>query len=230
MKEKYLGESESGRLRIGYEADFAPLTFVWDGVARGLMIEALTLAFGQTEHEVEFLPVPLPDQEKWLHAGDIDAIAFKAVIPDRAGSLDFSVPIATSGGAWFSAAGRSAFDRPAMGARIATPGTGPLLAQLRRDYPDLVYLDVATYAESLASVADNSADHAALNFHVGRYLANRDHPGRFSLPERPYAPLALSLAVARGRQASMMNLLDSVLTGMRESGALGEIEARWIDD
>lgn len=220
--------SGSEPIRIGYETDFAPLTFVRDGQPCGLVIEALTLAFSQTGHNVEFLAVPLPDQEKSLQAGKIDAVAFKAIIADRAGSLDFSAPITTSGGAWFFASNVSKAARPAPGARVATPGAGPLLAQLRREYPDLIYLDIDTYAESLAAVVDNSADCAALNFHVGRFLATRDHPGCFTLPDAPFGPLALALAVAKNAYRPMMRAFDAALARLKASDALGEIEARWI--
>lgn len=216
------------RFRIGFEADFAPLTFVEDAEARGLVIEVLTLAFERTGQDAAFIPVPLPDQENALDRGDIDAIAFKAVIPDRAGSLAFSAPIAHSGGAWFSTQAIPAGGRPDPGARVATPGAGPLLAPLRRDYPDLIYPEVDTYAESLSAVMDGAADCAALNFHVGRYLAGRDHPGRFVLPTAPFEELALALAVPKGTHATLLSDLDSVLSELRGSGALAELEARWI--
>ena len=223
-----MGGSESGHIRIGYEADFAPLTFLQEGEPRGLVIEILVHAFARTGHGTEFVSVPLPDQERSLQAGEIDAIAFKAAIPDRAGSLDFSIPLATSGGAWFSKGGVSARERPVPGSRVATPGTGPLLAQLRRDHPDLVYPDVDTYAESLTAVVDGEADCAALNFHVGRFLASRDHPGRFTLPDAPFEPLALALAVEKNENGPMLGVLDAALAELRSDGTLEAFEARWI--
>ena len=42
---------------------------------------------------------------------------------------------------------------------------------------------VETYAEALNAVIAGAADRAALNFHVGSTLAQRNHPGRFALPE-----------------------------------------------
>lgn len=101
------------------------------------------------------------------------------------------------------------------------------MAQLQREYSDLVYLDVATYAESLEAVVTGAADVAALNFHVGCYLVNRDHPGRFNLPDGPFQTLLLALAVAKGTHASLLRDFDAALVELREDGSLSEIEKRW---
>lgn len=228
MKGTKLSKAANGQFRIGYEGDFAPLTFVRDGMPAGLVVEILSLAFTRAGHDAEFLPVPLPDQDRALHSNEVDAIAFKAVIPDRAGVLDFSAALTTSGGAWFSKCGVTIEDRPDVGASVATPPAGPLLAQLRRDYPDLVFPHVATYADALSAVINGSADCAALNFHVGCYLANRDHAGQFALPQRPFSPLPLALAVTKGLHGHVRMEIDAVLVELRANGALGEVEARWI--
>ena len=217
----------TARLRVGYEADFAPLTFTEDSEAEGLVIDTLNLAFGRIGCVAEYVAVALPKQETAVAEGEIDAIAFKAVIPERAASYDFSKPITTSGAAWFTHDGIPFGKNPSAGSRIATPGAGPLLAQLRRDYPDLVYPDVDTYAESLDAVISGTADCAALNFHVGCYLANRDHPGRFNLPDTPFQKLSLALAVAKSANASLLRDFDAALAELREDGSLGEIEKRW---
>ncbi len=218
----------SDRLRVGYEADFAPLTFTEDGNARGLVVESLNRAFDLAGCTADFVAVALPAQDKAVAERGIDAIAFKAVIPERAASYDFSNSIATSGAAWFARDGIPLGESPSAGSTIATPGAGPLLAQLRRVYPDLVYLDVETYAESLDAVVGGSADCAALNFHVGCYLANRDHADRFTLPNAPFQELALALAVAKGTHASLLRDLDTALAELRKDGSLDEIEQRWV--
>lgn len=217
----------TGRLRVGYEADFAPLTFTVDGSARGLVVELLNRVFDLVGCVADFVPVALPVQDKAVAEGEIDAIAFKAAIPERAASYDFSKPIMTSGAAWFSRDGIPSGESPSAGSRIATPGAGPLLAQLRREYPDLVYLDVDTYAESLDAVIGGTADCAALNIHVGCYLANRDHTGRFILPDAPFQKLVLALAVAKGTHASLLRNFDAALAALGDDGSLDEIEKRW---
>lgn len=218
----------TARLRVGYDADFAPLTFAEDSSVAGLVIDILNLSFGRIGCVAEYVAVALPEQENAVTAGEIDAIAFKAVVPERAAAYDFSAPLTTSGAAWFNRTGMPCGERPSAGSRIATPGAGPLLAQLQRDYPGLVYLDVDTYAESLDAVIGGTADCAALNFHVGCYLANRDHPGGFNLPDAPFQKLPLALAVAKGANASLLRDFDTALAALREDGSLDEIEARWV--
>jgi len=222
------GGAVTAPVRIGYEADFAPLTFREDGDACGFVIEILTLIFARIGRTAEYIPVPLPDQEKALAAGTIDAIAFKAVIPERAAAYDFSAPITVSGAAWFARDGIITDGCPSPGSRIATPGAGPLLAQLRSRYPDFDYPAVGTYAEALDAVIDGAADCAALNFHVGRYLAERDHPGIFSLPEAPFQTLDLAMATAKDKDASMMRDFDRALAELGKDGTLRAVERRWI--
>ena len=217
----------TGRLRVGYEADFAPLTFTEDGSARGLVVESLNLVFDRIGCVADFVPVALPAQDKAVSDGEIDAIAFKAAIPERAATYDFSNPIMTSGAAWFGCVSIPFGESPSAGSRIATPGAGPLLAQLRREYPSLVYLDVDTYAESLDAVIGGTADCAALNFHVGCYLANRDHAGRFNLPDAPFQELVLALAVAKDTHASLLRDFNATLAELGEDGSLREIELHW---
>ena len=212
------------RLRVGYEPDFAPLTFVEDGTARGMIVDILNRVFDRSGCVVDFVPVALPDQDEAVRAGEVDAIAFKAAIPERA---DFSTPLAASGAAWFGQAEIPSDGRPAPGTRLATPGAGPLLADLRRRYPDIVYIDVDTYAQALAAVVDGAADCAALNFHVGCYLAVRDHAGLFALPEAPFQKLPLALAFAKGAHACLLGQLNAGLSELREDGTLSEVESRW---
>ena len=214
---------------IGHEPDFAPLTFLDGDESRGLVIEILVEAFGRIGITTGFAPVALPGQEAALQAGTIDAVAFKAVIAERAGDYDFSVPMMTSGAAWFVLAqGAPAGSAPAAASRLATPGKGPLIAQLRREYPDAAFPDVDTYAEALRAVVDGDADRAALNFHVGRYLAGRDHPGRFEMPAAPFSKIPLAPAFAKGRHAEIRGRFDRALAEMQSGGVVDAIERRWI--
>ena len=181
------------RLVVGYEPDFAPLSFREGEEARGIVIDVLAACFAPMGRSSKFVPVPLSEHDAAIVSGRIDAVAYKAITAEREGLYDFSDPITNSGAAWFIVAGRSMeATGPAPGTRLATPTRGPLLARLRRDYPDVAMVDVGTYAEALGAVVRGDADCAALNFHVGRYLASRDFAGRFDLPETQEPPAAIT--------------------------------------
>ncbi|MGB0630936.1 MAG: substrate-binding periplasmic protein [Alphaproteobacteria bacterium] len=217
-------------LKIGYEPDFAPLTFMAGAQAAGLVVDIVTDAVRRGGMEAAFVSVDLPDQDAALRSGDVDALAFKAIIAERAGSYDFSAPLTTSGAAWFAvdAARLRPDGDPVSGARVATPVRGPLSAQIRRDFPELSVINVDTYAAALTAVLENRADIAALNFHVGFYLAQRDHAGRFLIPTAPFQEMPLGLAVSAGKHAALLAAIDRGLAEMRRDGTIGEIETRWL--
>lgn len=216
-------------LVIGYEADFAPLTFLDGGKSCGLVVDLLREAFGRIDVSAQFVPVPLAEQDAAVQAGNIGAVAFKAIIAERAGVYDFSLPVATSGAAWFVLQPRSAEPyAPDAAARIATPGKGPLIAQLQRNFPEAIFPEIQTYSEALIAVRDGAADCAALNFHVGRYLAKRDHPGQFVLPETPYLKTPLGVAFARGQNEELRNRFNTVIGEMQAGGTAAVIESKWL--
>lgn len=217
-------------LKIGFEPDFAPLTFQSAIGADGLVVDIVSAAARIAEISFEFISVDLPDQDAAVRRGDVDALAFKAIIADRAGRFDFSTPILNSGAAWFALAD-TAFagsGNPAPGVRVSTPVLGPLSAQLKRDFSDITVIDVDTYAGALDAVLAGRADIAALNFHVGCFLAQRDHRDRFLIPRKPYQQLPLGLAVAAGTYGREVSVIDRSLARLDREGKIGEIERRWL--
>lgn len=172
-------------LKIGHDSDFAALTFLAGGESLGLMVEIVREVLGDAGYEARFIPLPFPCFEAALAAGEIDALAMQAIVPERHASRDFSAPFAVSGGAWFPPAG-SAWDpeRPPGGARVVTPRSGPLTAEIARDFPALSVLACASYGEALAQVLAGNADAAALNLQVGTMMARRDFPAVSRCPKR----------------------------------------------
>lgn len=217
------------RIVVGYEGDFAPLTFVEGGQARGLVIDLLSEAFDRIGVGADFVTVPLPEHEEAIRSGKIDTVAFKAITPERQRDYDFSIPITTTGAAWFASASKPVEgSRPLSGSRLTTPAAGPLIAQLRRNFPDCSFVDVNSYAEALNAVIDGKADYAALNFHMGCYLANRDHAGRFHLPDAPFQQMAIGFALAKGSNADFLVRFNRALNEMHSAGMVEAVERRWL--
>lgn len=214
---------------VGYERDFAPLTFCEGEKACGLVVDLLIDAFARIGVGADFITVPLPEHEEATRSGKIDVVAFKAIIPEREGDYDFSIPITTSGAAWFALASKPVEgSRPRPGSRLTTPAAGPLIAQLRKNFPDCSFVDVDSYAAALNAVIDGKADCAALNFHVGCYLANRDHNGLFQLPDAPFQQISLGFALAKGSNADFLFRFNRALNEMHSEGVLATIERRWL--
>ena len=217
-------------LKVGFEPDFAPLTLLAGKAAKGLIIEIIDKAASIGGVQTEFLPVELPDQDEAVGAGAIDALAFKAIIPERAGIFDFSTPLVVSGAAWFVSDTDLLKDgaRPVSGARVATPVRGPLATQITRDFPDVSIVGVDTYEAALNAVARKDAEIAALNYHVGCYLVQRDHARTIRLPAAPYQQIPIGLAVANGRRKTALGAIDRGVAVLRRDGVIADLERQWL--
>lgn len=201
-------------VRIGYNPDFAPFAACRNGRAEGLVVARLAGALDAAGLMGDFRPVPLPTMVARLLAGDVDALAGVAVAPARDGVLAFSGPLVMTGGAWFALADAAWPDDDGLRAaepgrwRVVTPAAGPLAAPVRSRFPGLRLLTCTDYPEALQAVLDGRAEAAALNLQVGRHMAARDHPGRFALPDTPFFPVPLALAVPAGDPAGLLPRLD----------------------
>ncbi len=71
-------------IRIAHDADFAPLAFFDGRASRGLVVELLTDVLARIGHAPDFVIVPLAGHEAALRSGAVDALAFKAIVPDFA--------------------------------------------------------------------------------------------------------------------------------------------------
>ena len=196
-----------------------------------MLVDFLREIFRRLDISAAFVPVALADHEDALRRGTADAVAFKAIVPEFEAIYDFSAPLLISGGAWFRQNGVSAaeFDPPA-GARIVTPGRGPMLGVVRRDYPHLVVSAVDSYADALAAVAAGEADAAALNFHIAGHLARRDYPETIAVPPAPFAPQPIAFCVLKNRHGDLLKAFDRALAQSIREGVREQIQTRWLGE
>ncbi len=216
-------------VRIAHDADFAPLAFVDGSASRGLVVELLTDVLARIGHAPEFVIVPLAGHEAALRSGAVDALAFKAVIPEFAEKYDQSAPMVTTGAAWFGPRDNNwGGTSPPAGARVVTPGSGPLVGLLTRDHSYLALSTVDSYAEALAAVAGGAADVAALNFHVGGYLARRDHPDALAVPGAPFESQPIAFCVLKGRNGDLLSAFNRALADALSEGIGERLERHWL--
>jgi len=201
-------------IRIGFNPDFAPFAVFEKGLPTGITIERTVQVLEGAGIEATFIPEALPHMEKQLLAGVFDALAGVAATPDRADRLSYSKPLMITGGAWFVLAGTEwpADDALAQSApgrrRVVTPLAGPLAAVIRKRYPNLAIDACTDYGDALAAVVRSKADAAALNWQVGCMQVERDHPGRFALPDTPFIQIPLALAVPIGDPTGLLASVD----------------------
>ena len=158
---------------------------------QGLAVAILTTGFEKLGTEADWVPLSLTEQISALCNGEVDMLACLGVTTERQSQVVFGDPIIRTGGALFTIE-----RQPTELTRIVTPSAGPLVAATQAAYPTCSVVEVDNYPQALRRVVDGHADAAALNFHVGSQLAEREFPGRFAAPETTFQTVYLAPAWA----------------------------------
>jgi ABC-type amino acid transport substrate-binding protein len=220
----------SSRLRLGFDPEFAPLTYVESGRPAGRAIEIVRGASARARIALDLVPVGLgaPGSVVKLR---LDGFACMAITPGRT-DFTFSIPYLTTEAALFFAqrtVGREeqeGQEAPAAGGiTVATPRAGPLFDLLservtaRRPALDDTPVAVARvvpgtdYGDCLQRVLRGEVDAAALNAEVGRAMVARLFPGAFVDLPAPLPDLGLAVALTGEPQDAKLVLsrLDPAL-------------------
>lgn len=203
------------RLRIGFDDPFRPLAWNDGGIARGPLPAMAAQVLAAAGYDWEFVPLPLGRSLRALADGDVNALAFKAVVAQRQ-DLRFTSPLMTTAAALFHVAGGEA-QSPSI---IATPRSGPLAGMLRKKFPRSALVLTDDYAAALAEIVAGRAQAAALNVHVGWYFAETLHPGRFSRPRYLLEKLALAMAVREEHSPVSIERIDQCIAQLHAAGRL----------
>jgi len=224
------GSESPGALRIGFDHPFAPFGFVEDGKPKGMLIELVGAVLERVGRPYEFVPLSLEQSERALVERRVDALAWKGISIERRKVMDFSSPLAVTGGAAFTRPGlASSTDlNDFAGLTVVTPRSGPLYAQIAREFPEVKLRDGVNYEASFESLLAGQADVAALNLQVGLLLAKRKFPGKFGLPTAPYVPVPLAFAVPKGASQELLRSFDAHLAALKGEGAADRIAETWL--
>ena len=194
------------RVRVGYQEDFPP--FVGSGPAgpQGLAVAILMAGFEKLGTEADWVALSLAEQISALCNGEVDMLACLGVTTERQSKVVFGDPIIRTGGALF------AIERQTTElTRIVTPSAGPLVAATQAAYPTCSIVKADNYPHALSLVIEGHADAAALNFHVGRRLAEREFPGRFAVPDTTFQTVYLAPAWAPSHDAAVRTAITDAL-------------------
>ena len=218
-------------IRLAYNNPFPPFASDNRGRAEGVIIDILSAALAKVHLETVFVPVVMQEIQKMLTDGAVDGIAFYGVNPERARLFDFSDPIIVTGAALFvKTTYPPGFElEEDEGRKVVTPKAGPLADYIRENFPKVNLLLVQDYAEALKAVLDEEAEAAALNLHAGTCLFHQLFPGRFRLPKKVFLEVSLGVAVLKGHQPSLLNLLNDGLRQIKQDGTHAEIIHKWFD-
>ena len=217
-------------MRIGFDHPFAPFGFVEDGEPKGMLIELVGAVLERVGRPYEFVPLPLEQSERALLERRVDALAWKGISAERRKSMDFSAALTVTGGAAFTCPGlASSTDlNDFAGLTVVTPRSGPLYAQIEREFPGVKLRDGVTYEGSFDALLSGQADVAALNLQVGLLLARSKYPGEFGLPTAPCIPVPLAFAVPKGASQELLRSFDAQLAALQAEGAAQRIAEKWL--
>jgi ABC-type amino acid transport substrate-binding protein len=218
-------------LRIGFINGFPPFTFMAGDRPSGPVIDVVQAVLKLARYSpFSFEPLELDRAEDALLAGEVDALAFTAVISERRERLAFSRPLLATGAALFAPRGSPTAThgdiRLCSGLRVATPRAGPLPGAIRRHCAGALLVLTRSYQESFQYVVEGQADLAALNFHVGREIVEQ-FPGRFAEPAQSFEWMDMAIAVSRKRQDGLLASLSQAIETMELQGALEPLRHRF---
>jgi ABC-type amino acid transport substrate-binding protein len=199
------------RLRVGFDDPFRPLAWSEGGIARGPLPAVAAAVLAAAGHEWEFVPLRLEHSLAALAKGQVDALAFKAVVAQRH-DIRFTQPLMTTAAALFGEA-----PSPAT---IATPRSGPLAGMLQKKFPQSALILTENYPDALAEVVAGRAQAAALNVHVGWHFAETLHPGRFARPQHLLEKLPLAMAVRKEVSQVSVERLNACIAQLHADGKL----------
>jgi polar amino acid transport system substrate-binding protein len=216
-------------IRIAAQDDFPPFVEVKGGKPTGLVVDILEAAAAKADFQVQFVLVPFAEVQGTLDDGRAQAVVPLAITPERQKTFDFSAPILMTGGAFFVRAPEPTPKTMAAldGKTVVTPRTGPLVPFLQKSDARFKLVLTKDYPESLAQVVTGTADAAALNFQVGASMAAALHPGKFTQPSIMFTEVPDAVAVRKGQNAKVLDLVNRGMTAIRTDGTWQKINDRW---
>lgn len=213
-------------LRIGFNEDFYPFACGTREHCEGMVIDIVKAVFTAIGFQIHLVPLGTGNIPEQLVDANLDIVAGVGINEQRSKQTRFSEPILQTGAAWFRTSGSSTDDTPPR--RVSTPGTGPLVTIVNQRYPGIGVITTENYSTALETVLSGAVDAAALNYHAGRYIAERDFPKRFLLPEEPFHSLPLAMAFNNTMPDALVNEINGSLQALRNSGFLQRLTATYL--
>ena len=213
-------------LRIGFNEDFYPFAYGTRMHCAGMVIDIVKATFANAGLQIQLVPLRIGDVEEQLAKRNLDILAGVAINEQRHKTIRFSQPIVQTGGAWFIASASPA--RGGSPKRVSTPGTGPLVSIINQQFPDIVVVKTENYCTALEAALSETVDAAALNYHVGCYIAERDFSRRFTLPDQPFCNLPLAMAFNNTVSNALIDEINQSLQIVQNGTFLQRLTALYL--
>ncbi len=197
-------------IKVGYNSNFAPLTYEADGKAKGIVIDKISSIAGNAGFDVDYFAATLSELLPALENGKLDMLSALADTPSRRGKYLFRKPLLITGASWFAPLNRQ-FGQSDVPRSIVTPERGPLVSQIENEFPNVEISTTEDYDDALQKVlyGDSGAEAAALNWHVGSMLVNEKYRGLFHVPNKPFNQMALAIAAPKEDPKGIIEKLNN---------------------
>lgn len=228
---------EKGVMTVATEDEYRPFEYIEDGKPIGLDHDLLALLRQASPFKIEQTVMPWSGLLPGVTTGKYDvALSAVVVTPERAKSLDFTMPIAEATQYYVVRADEKSIQSVAnlSGKTVGVQAGGGSFAAL-----DNLKATLATTGGSLGKVVQyTSFPEAYQDLANGRldYVINgapnlaslvKEHPKRFKLGSAVGAPTFAAWAVAKGN-TSVLNYLNEFLGKTRADGSLYSLQSKWL--
>ena len=221
--------------RIGTDEDYPPMSFMQDGVARGIDVEILQRAAQLEDFAYELVPLEFDAVIPKLVSGQLDAaMSSLNITPKRAAIMDFSEVYMVS---TLSAVVRcSQLDRFKYGAdffgKSAAVKTGTYASEFVEHDSRRLHVSLQYYSsteECAQAVAQGKADFLIEDYPVAAAMQQSADPPQLCLTSVHLAPISgYGFAVAKGENQELLLKFNRALHTMQQDGSLERIFRRYL--
>lgn len=226
-----------GAMIVATEDNYKPFEYVTDGKPMGLDHALLALLKKQAPFTIEQQIIPWSGLLAGVASGKYDVALTAAVItPERAKSLDFTMPIADATQYYAIRTDESAIKSVAdlSGKTVGVQSGGASYAAL----PDLTetlaktggklgkVVQYTSFPEAYQDLANKRLDYV-INGVVNLTSLTKENPARFKMGHAVAQPAYAAWAVAKGNE-SLLAYLDAFMVKVRQDGSLYELQDKWL--
>lgn len=226
-----------GTMTVATEDDYKPFEFIVDGKPMGLDHELLELLRKQSPFKIDQQIIPWTGLLAGVTTGKYDvALTAVVVTPERAQSLDFTMPIAeatqfyavradeTRIASVADLSGKTVGVQSGGGSFAALDNLKLLLARSGGSLGTVV--QYTSFSEAYQDLANGRLDYV-INGVVNLTSLVAEHPGRFKIGSAVGVPTYAAWAVAKGN-TSLLDYLNGFMAKVRADGSLYALQEKWI--
>lgn len=226
-----------GSMTVATEDNYKPFEYVENGEPMGLDHALLALLRQQSSFKIQQQIIPWTGLLAGVATGKYDVALTAAVItPERAKSLDFTMPIGEATQYYVTRADetdiKSVADLSGKTVGVQSGGAsyaalGDLSEKLAKTGGKLgTVVQYASFPDAYQDLANGRLDYV-INGVINLTSLTQEQPKRFKMGQAVARPAYAAWAVAKGN-TTLLNYLDGFMLKARKDGTLYQLQQRWL--